>query len=410
MLGIGNGIVYPHSNLGRTAHFDGVSSILETTIGGAGDANFSFSFWFKPIGDGASAYLCGDGKPHDNFDFRLNPVNLGAGLSSILMVNGNIYIMAANATPIDGEWHNIAIYFDKDAPADFILWYDGVVVDVLASVGSNGHADLYRPIVFGGRHSAEYSFVGELDQVLAFDGAINTATALVIYQRGRDENPLPSNSLVKAALPGGVSLTHFYQMGEGTGDVPAEIYWANNTGVGKRVFIENQVTLGGSQLGADKIFNGGFATGTTLGDTGSGFTINPGSHGTIAYDSGGVKLAVTSLGLPTPTLLAVAEDGSALDIPKLRIYQLQITYVSTNFASQSLYIWEGFDTYHNYNKIDRTATGTFSHTFIQNTLADDEFGVAMPFSNGAHITIDDLSLRQVGDGDGAIAKGSLTFK
>jgi len=69
MLGIGNGIVYPHSNLGRTAHFDGVSSILETTIGGAGDANFSFSFWFKPIGDGASAYLCGDGKPHDNLIF-----------------------------------------------------------------------------------------------------------------------------------------------------------------------------------------------------------------------------------------------------------------------------------------------------------------------------------------------------
>ena len=197
-------------------------------------------------------------------------------------------------------------------------------------------------------------------------------------------------------------------MGEGAGDIPTGTHWANNTGAGKRVFIENQVTLGGSQLGADKIFNGGFATGTTLGDTGSGFTTTNLGHGTIAYDSGGVKLALTSLGLPTPTLLAVAEDGSALDIPKLRIYQFQVTYLSVD--TSDIYLWQGYDTYHTYNILNRQTTGTFSHTFIQNPLADDSFGFAMAWSNGAHVTIDNLSLRQVGDGDGAIAKGSLTFK
>lgn len=393
MLGLGTNIAYPEGSTGLTAVLDGVNDELRTPIGGSGDASFTFSIWFKRTG-GASYVF---GEQSNKFKIQFNTV----GNQALLTYWNNIYLMNAGADPTDGLWHNLVVYYDHAQYNDFLVWWDGQPLGVATPLGSdNTNTGFTHPLIFGGLSTTDDWMAGEVQHIAAWDAKLTDAQVLKIYQLGRSANLINNSGNYTAAG----DLTHFYRMGDGEGDLPSS--WEEGAGA-NQVFIANQVSPS-SQLGADLIYNGSFETGTTLGNTGSGW-LKVENYGTVDYEAGGVELDKTDSQPVELSLEARASDGGAITVDKHALYQFTHTVIGKSGASYLMHLTDPFSlqAWHTLSEGATVSATPYKSYFYSNLENKFAFTQSLFASS---ITIDNVSLKKVGNGTGMVATGGVQFK
>tara|TARA_R100001463_G_scaffold74470_2_gene128436 strand:+ start:562 stop:1788 length:1227 start_codon:yes stop_codon:yes gene_type:complete len=331
---------------------------------------------------------------------------------ALLYNSGSIAFLSFPSTWDNGDFHFMSVYFDKDNITNVHVFFDGSEISktVISNNGAVRDDDVNHLEISSGMNG-KIGFTG------VHSGEITLAQHTELYNRGRNYDWRFNSGNYNIAS----NLQGFWMMGQGKGDTTTSE--TNSEGQAAKVIgvIQDQTDISAPNLNyTNLVHNGTFATGTTLGQTGSGYVIevvssNAGGDDDSAmlYDNGGLKFDKNSQTDVTGVIFKDASGNNIMPGANL-MYRIKydITQVATGISSLAPERFTGHgqaDEGGQATLMDSTSTGTKIHHYINRGT---ELGIwtSVGVPGVYEVSIDNVEVAIVNNGKCAKIFGGTTIK
>ena len=185
---LGGGVSYTNGEVALAFNFDGVDQFVlapaETNYNvGASAAGMTIEFWTKGTPNDTCGVLA-----WENGVAMVEGGGNDALYANIVDTNGNNHSLSPAVNVFDGNWHHVAVTYDR-ATGVADVYKDGVMV-VTQTIGSfqpQTSNDLYM-----GQVSGYSNFKGQLDEISLYSQPLTADDILAIYAAG-DAGKCPNN-------------------------------------------------------------------------------------------------------------------------------------------------------------------------------------------------------------------------
>lgn len=400
MLGLGSSISHPPEHEQRySIALDGVNDLVQTNFLLDKDRSFTISIWYKTSVSSHGKFF-GAGSTH----------KIGLGLSGDIALytynSGTAALITFPSSWDDGNWHHIAYYYDKDDADDVKFWFDGSPVTFSYASNNSSGGDATNPtFTLGAENGFDDSsgYTGSYGDFAAWNTELTNAQVAGIYNAGKYHNLKFDHGDYNQAS----NLNYFIRMGNGIGDM------SNENDIGSStinvVLLQNQVGALSVGFGDELIFNGGYDASVTLGETGSGWvdsSINGfGATSEITFNGGGLKFDKVSGSQDETVATAKTAGGADISIAANNVYRIQHDVLAVSGGSTSLSTRCGIGGCGGSSKGSIYSAGTGASFVTYHRFLTNEFELhSVGPNDNASVTIDNVSVKQVANGDIAIVK------
>jgi hypothetical protein len=411
MLGFGNSLVRTDGAHEQrySIGLDGVNDYIETNFPIDEGRNCTMSVWA----------IANDGGPNRLFGLSthlfLNAGGVGDDRLFTSYNAGTFFSATLPSTWDDGNWHHYVFYFDKDDADDCKIWFDGSPITNTSLINDSGSPTAFWDnliIGSGTRDSVSHSWNGSIGDFGAWNAELTNTQVAGIYNAGRHHNL----NIDIGDYNQSSTLEYYLMMGNGIGDMMHELD-TDFTLTYASGLLKNQVgTPSGLGFGDELLINGEFDTGTAIGVNGSGWVsvfvdqTASDDDSTVEYDGGGLTIT-REHGSDEIGIIAKTAGGANILSAANKTYRIEHTILAkTHFASLSIFAALTEDGT-KYGDLYQYVGGPYvTYHIIPSSTTFGVYHVGLTGTFPSIQTIDNMSLKIVGNGDYSIIRNGGTFE